>query len=268
MRFLALICLLLSFHSYAAEKVPFLRFWRGFVNVDADVSRLKERLNRELLPETIRVGAGKGLTAYLPALLPKNRPEYLPVEVALVAYSSKEDYEAIRSTPEGKAYGDLHFVEGMFEKTTKAGYVSKSEVSTPFKDEVVLPVAAGAAQTEAVVYGINAEAINWQEGYAFLQTVKRHGDTADAAIAADAKTFLSQLKSFQTQGRLNAALVLVNRKYLMVLFNFADEKQARDYSRSSLFVPKGFSVYDGYHQHDGEVLEPRRLLNFSFKTGN
>jgi len=272
MKILSSLLIIFSLQAVAADPEPMLRFWRGFVNADANETVLKDRLNKELLPETIRVGKGKGLTAYLPALYPsQGRPRFLPVEVALVAYSSKETYEAIRSTPEGIAYGELHFVDGMFEKKTEDGYISKSEVAVPFTGAVTLPPSTSAAQTEAVAYGIGADQIDWQKGHAFLETLERKGATEDAAISTDAAAYLTQLESFRKQNRLMAALVLVNRKYVLSLLSFKDEAQARDFSRSSAFVPQGFSVRYGFsqttHPTQGETLEAKRLLNFSFDTG-
>lgn len=269
MKLILSLFVVFSLQGSAADSKPMLRFWRGFVNADANEVRLKDRLNKELLPDTIRVGKGKGLTAYLPALYAKeNRPRFLPVEVALVAYSSKETYEAIRATPEGIAYGELHFVEGMFEKKTEDGYISKSEVATPFSGEVSLPAATSEAQTESVAYGIGADQIDWQKGHAFLTTLARKGANDDAAIAADTKAYLTQLESFRKQGRVSAALVLVNRKYLLSLLSFKDEAQARDFSRSSVFIPKGFEILDGFSQEKAptqrETLEPKRLVNFQF----
>ena len=271
--------LVFSAAAMAADPGPMLRFWRGFVDPGANEERLLSALNAKLLPETLVVGAGKGLAAYLPAFYPaydsrdrkQPRPRFLPVETALVAYVSEELYLKIRSTPEGTAYGKLHFEDGMFKQRTSDGFVSGSEVAVPYEGKVTLK-APSVSQTEASAFGIGANEVDWQKSYGFLETLLTKDIPAEDVFIRNVETYLTQLEDFRKQDRLQGALVLVNRKYLISLFSFKDQAQAVDFSRSSAFVPSGFEVYDGFA--NGVVaagakpeLGPRKLLNFEFEVG-
>jgi hypothetical protein len=48
------------------------------------------------------------LTAYLPTILPPEKFENIPYEVALVFYESKDVYQHTFKITEGRAYGLLH----------------------------------------------------------------------------------------------------------------------------------------------------------------
>src|ERR1700747_2950562 len=87
---------------------PYHRFWRGTKLGEMSSENFQKGLNEVFIGKTIQAGAGKGLMAYEPALTQGAAPGF-PDEIALVTYQDESSYNAIRSTPEGKAYGELHW---------------------------------------------------------------------------------------------------------------------------------------------------------------
>ena len=69
-----------------------------------------DKLARVFIPIAMQIQRIYGLAAYLPAVLPKDKPVCLPDEVALVFYESKEAYRATMEYPGGRAYQDMHAI--------------------------------------------------------------------------------------------------------------------------------------------------------------
>jgi len=87
-----------------------VRVWRGF-----RVSSLKQddffkQLGRIFLPSTVLFQTPLGLTAYLPTILPADKPPSVPDEIALVFYESQLAYRQATLPPAGRVYAALHEV--------------------------------------------------------------------------------------------------------------------------------------------------------------
>ncbi len=106
------------------QTFPMLRFWLGRAQNREDLAPFRAGVNRRLIPETTLVGAGRGLDAYLPAFPSRGSYDFIPDEVALIAYSGDEAYQAIRTTPKGSQYGPLHFEKDMFAKAGSGSQVA------------------------------------------------------------------------------------------------------------------------------------------------
>lgn len=187
---------------------PMMRFWRGYKQSTVDSATFAAKLNSILIPELGIVGVGRGLQAYLPALLPKAKPAFLPDEVALISYASEESYEAIRSTPRGAGYGPLHFAPGLFAKETADGLKSGSTLTEPWTGSVAIGKAYAVGQNE----------VNWQLGKVELRTVLRPTGVADGDFLQTVATRLTALAS-QNEG-VDAAIVLVDQAYTMELVHY------------------------------------------------
>lgn len=85
-----------------------VRVWRGYAITDLAKDQFFQKLGNVFIPITAQHQAPAGLTAYLPTVLPPNKPECLPDEIALVFYASQADYKQTFKTCGGRAYGLLH----------------------------------------------------------------------------------------------------------------------------------------------------------------
>ena len=87
-----------------------IRVWQGFMNeaYQANQNEFYQLLGSVFIPVTSQIMTPLGLQAYFPGILPYSTQQ-MPDEIALVVYSSQEDYyEASRKTVIGRAYGKLH----------------------------------------------------------------------------------------------------------------------------------------------------------------
>lgn len=146
--------------SFTADAAPYYRFWRGWKLPQLSTQAFQQGLNQSLLPQTVVVGGGRGLVGYLPFLYPAQSPAELPQEVALVVYESEQAYQAIRSTPEGQAYGDLHWK--FFDKPRGSGSV----VPEPYVGKI----------ENGKAYDVLLSAADWRQGHGIFLTSRIHGD--------------------------------------------------------------------------------------------
>jgi hypothetical protein len=84
-----------------------VRIWRGYKQQDTEM--FFKELGDIFIPVTIQFMSPNGLTAYFPLILPEKKEANVPDELALVFYSSQEQYHnASKNTSTGRAYGKLH----------------------------------------------------------------------------------------------------------------------------------------------------------------
>lgn len=198
--------------SGTAAAAPMLRFWLGYAQEGVSAGALIDQLNARLIPQTTAVGAGRGLTAYLPLVYGAGKPAVLPDEIALIAYENERSYNAIRVTPEGKKYGPLHFEPGLFARQTPSGLRSASVVATAY-DGTLNP-----AGVQAVHLG--PAALDWQRGY----TVTRTLFLAPGATRDGVNEYVSALSA--NLGGLRGALVLIHESYVITMLNFESQGSA------------------------------------------
>lgn len=183
-KILTALALTLSVQAHAS----FNRFWIGYKLENITEQKFMDNLNNRLLPDLIKLAAGKGLNSYSPYVTPKNHGD-LPDEIALITYESEEIYRSLRSTGPGVAYSDLHWE--IFKKD-----ISKSTVPVQFE---------GVLETDKA-YELDAQYEGWKAGTTYLTIYKRNSE--DLSVVA--KEF-EKLK--KTKGLKNS-IVLVTEKYI------------------------------------------------------
>jgi hypothetical protein len=181
-----MIILVLNFQTQA-NAAPFYRFWRGWKLDQLSRTQFEAGLNNGFLSTTVQVGGGRGLIGYLPVLLPSTSATtaaQLPDEVALVIYSNEADYTFVRNTPEGKAYGDSHWLLFDRNKGSKSlqpeAYVGKIENEHAYD-----------------IFQSNAD---WKKGHGIFITSK---------ISGDIRPYLQVMKTDFAKRGLVSYLVLV-----------------------------------------------------------
>lgn len=187
---LSLMTFLVLAFRWEAGAAPFYRFWRGWKLDNIQRPQFEACLNNGFLSTTVRVGAGRGLIGYLPVLLPDTQSAHnVPDEIALVIYTNEKDYNFIRSTPEGKAYGDLHWT--LFDK---------NKGSKSLQPEVY----NGKLESEHA-YDILQSNVDWRKGHGIFITSK---------ITGDITPYINSMRSEFSRKGLVSYLVLVQGNIL------------------------------------------------------
>lgn len=125
-----------------------VRVWRGFRRLDVEDQTFVTTLGSTFIPVTAQVQRLYGLRAYLPTVLPRNKPEGVPDEIALVFYRSEQAYLDTKRIVLGRAYADLH--ETIFD-------LDRSLSAFPQRFGGRLEVGAP--------YHLYPDAADWQQGY-------------------------------------------------------------------------------------------------------
>jgi phosphatidylserine/phosphatidylglycerophosphate/cardiolipin synthase-like enzyme len=240
-----------------------IRFWRGFGQNRDRLEALRANVNSALIPETTVVGAQRGLLAYLPAMFAAEKPAFLPDEIALIAYSSEDAYNAIRSTPRGALYGPLHFKEGMFARETPEGYKSTSLVAKAYMGEVLLKSAERPDAPESEAYFIGPATLDWQAGHTVLRTLLSRADLI-GDYSTKVQGHLDTLNRNRSRNGVQGAVILVDRDYVFELINFVSKEAAiRGLTVLQLGAESPFTV----HQVLDYQSQPAGKTNLEFSAG-
>jgi hypothetical protein len=199
-----------------AQAAPFYRVWRGYQRADLTRAQVDEAVRSRLGPMTPAVGAGKGLVGYVPAI-----PEQAPGaadEVALVVYESEQAYRGIRSTPQGQAYGDLHWE--MFDRKR-----SSSLVPEIYFEQVQIGKAYD-------LWGSNPD---WQRGAVRVTLALRREGTSDSQYIRAIERLLDEVVSYNRAMGFEALVVGVDAHQLTMFELFSDQSSLYDIAHSSRY---------------------------------
>jgi len=94
----------------SAAKVPpdAVRVWRGFRLGSLAPRDFLTALGSTFIPVTAQLQSLHGLTAYLPTVMPLDKPSGVPDEIALVFYRTRQAYDDTELTVPGRACSSLH----------------------------------------------------------------------------------------------------------------------------------------------------------------
>ena len=94
----------------SAAKVPpdAVRVWRGFRLGSVAPQDFLAALGSVFIPVTAQLQSLHGLTAYLPTVMPLDKPSGVPDEVALVFYRTRKAFDDTELTVPGRACSSLH----------------------------------------------------------------------------------------------------------------------------------------------------------------
>lgn len=235
-----------------------LRFWRGFKQDPAPQAEFERQVNARLIPETIEVGGGRGLNAYLPSFYPAGKPAFLPDEVAVIDYANEEQYNALRTTERGRKYGPLHFEKDLFARANAAGFKSGSLLGQPYSGQVEL-------SADGRAYLIGEADVNWQDGV----TVRRTLLPATELTAAGVKDYLNAIRDRLAQIGIRGMVAVVDPAYLILMVNLqeAASAQALDGALAPLEsgrLRKFDQIRFERQSHGSTRLEPGAGINVQF----
>lgn len=201
--------------------VPFdsVRVWRGFKAKELSRIQFCKKLGEVFIPVTVHLQVPMGLTAYLPAVLPEEKPEFLPDEVALVFYSSREEYKKTFATTAGRAYGLLH--SSVFDFQPQK---SHSDFPQLWEKEVVFHRP----------YSLLAKDADWYGGRSRIFIGIRNGAISAAEFV---RRFAEILNHARTNGGhgLDGAYFVITEDYLLFWEHWADDSSEAAVGLSRLF---------------------------------
>jgi hypothetical protein len=170
-----------------------VRVWRGFRQPTVANDKFCADLGAIFIPVTVQMQRLFKLTAYLPAVLPANKPAGVPDEIALVFYASQQDYTNASLAAGGRAYSLLHatiFDLGRslsgFPKPLAGGFVA----GTPFH--------------------LFDDDVDWQTGFAQVFVGAERNATDPALFSSELGAFCAAQQSDRPPGLDGAIMVAEN----------------------------------------------------------
>jgi hypothetical protein len=198
--FLILGSLIASFDSQAAS---YKRFWRGYSRPDLSSQQFVADVNNKIIPATRELfSKPSGLESYQPVISNMQASSHSPLvaaEFALLQYEAEDTYKKFRETPEGVAYGNLHWE--MFDRTT-----SKSAVVEAYSGAV--------AATHA--YDLLGQDIDWKTAHTYFTIYTRDSDTSEVEFLKVVENYLDETRSQASDYGLQALIVLVMNDHIAV----------------------------------------------------
>ena len=185
-----------------------VRVWRGFRVEELAPATFREKLGTIFIPSTVQFQARLGLTAYLPTVLPEDKPDAVPDEIALVFYASQDAYRDTFKTLGGRAYAELH--KPVFSPRSKSGF----------------PVKLDAALEPDTPYHLFDNAADWQYGTCKVLVGGRPDGQDAGEFRAAVQEWLMQERARTPQGP-DGAIVCAAADYLIYWEHWADTALAR-----------------------------------------
>ena len=203
-----------------ANTAGYYRVWQGFKQESLDQKSFMGELPAFMKDTVDLYGGAEALNQYLVVIPPKNKPDFVPDELALVAITSEQKYQSIRATPEGRKYSERHW--DVFNKDR-----SKSAKS------MIDYFAEKPARLEpTVAYRMFDSTIDWSQGYSLIYIGTRKKDVSP-------ENFLTRLQAHielaaKTMGPLglNGYLVTAHENYEVAYLHW-DSQKAHDQAVSS-----------------------------------
>jgi len=239
---------LCSISAWAIEPAGYFRVWQGFQKPELSHLRFLNELP-PFMKETVDLYGGRALNNYIVVIPPKNRPSYIPDELALVALSSQEAYQQIRSTPEGQRYAERHW--DVFDKNRSQSAKNLIDYSNE------LP----SALTSNSAYDMIGKNIDWAQGANFVFIGTRQKSQSTVQFLAHLKTHIELAKKVMTPKGLRGYIIIANENYEIAYLNW-ESKDAHD---KVLQSPEGQVVLkDAGEFMDTLMYEPAE----AFKAGS
>lgn len=178
----------------AALPVPAdaVRVWRGYRHPAVSTADFFSKLGSIFIPVTVQMQRLFHLRAYLPAVLPPNKPPGLPDEIALVFYRSQQDYSNASLCAGGRTYSLLHSTVFDLGATR-----SSSGFPVPLSGSFALDTA----------YHLFNDAVDWQQGHTLLSVGARRNATNPALFAHLVGQHCSALQARRPDG-IDGAIVV------------------------------------------------------------
>jgi hypothetical protein len=158
------------------------------------------------MPVTVQLQRLYGLTAYLPAVPPTEKPASVPDEIALVFYETQQAYtDQAQLICAGRAYSRLH-------QTVFAFPASQSGFPVPLPNQLAFDTP----------YYLFTDAVAWQAGFSQVFVGTRKASTSTAQFATTLLDFLNHVRDHRPKG-LDGAICCVNANWVIYWEHWTSE---------------------------------------------
>lgn len=175
-----------------------VRVWRGYRG-SVPPAQFYADLGTIFIPVTVQMQRLFHLSAYLPAVLPANKPDGMPDEIALVFYRTQQAYQDASLCAGGRAYSLLH---STIFNLGKGG--SLSGFPTKLQGNFVLDAP----------FHLFDDAVDWQGGFTQLFVGSRRAAIDPALFAHQIADFCAAQQANRPAG-LDGAIVVAASGYLI-----------------------------------------------------
>ncbi len=218
------ILFVLSASVLVAEEPPYYRVWRGWRLNSLTKKEFIGQLENSFIPATPGIMADKGLVSYHVALPYKAKYDnavfsYLPDEIALVSYQSKDVFRrAFKEHQSARDYAAMHWE--VFDRERS------------FSARKVLTFSGGERLLCEVAYDLCNRPVDWQShasNTGFFLGVRK--------TEIEEKLFMERLrflfKRIQSKSAINGCVALIGKMedkadYLMAFYNYSKTSALKD----------------------------------------
>jgi hypothetical protein len=158
------------------------------------------------IPGTAQLQRLYGLTAYLPTVMPLDKPEGVPDEIALVFYESQQSYNDTKLTVVGRAYSSLH-----------------ATVFALPQSESGFPILLDHTLQFDVPYHVFEESVDWQFGFTQVFVGTRPDARTPERFAAGLFRYLDGLRQRRPKG-LDGVVVCAREGWVLYWEHWVDEE--------------------------------------------
>jgi hypothetical protein len=194
--------------SAAANASPpdAVRVWRGYRLSSLAVPDFLTALGSIFMPVTVQLQRLYGLTAYLPAVPPTEKPAGVPDEIALVFYETQQAYtDQSKLIVAGRAYSRLHTTVFDFPK-------SLSGFPVPLPNQLAFDTP----------YFLFTDAADWQTGFTQVFIGTRKASMPQEKFSAVLQDFLNHVRDHRPKG-LDGAICCVNANWIIYWEHWTSE---------------------------------------------
>ncbi|MEA2328251.1 MAG: hypothetical protein QOE68_3210 [Thermoanaerobaculia bacterium] len=233
-----------------------VRVWRGIRLTSQDPAAFFAELGSIFIPVTTQLQRLYGLTAYLPTVMPANKPSTVPDEIALVFYSSQAAYTAANAIVVSRTYQKLHSAVFAFPQSTTG-----------------FPVALPAKPVVDTPYFMFPDKDDWYSGFAQVYVGSRKNGVSQNKFVAKIGKFLNDYKKGRPKG-LGGAIAVISGHYVILWEHWTSEDASlkgriSDLAKlSEMEYQKPFEmtpVVDGITAHyAGLTIKGGECLNMQF----
>jgi putative intracellular protease/amidase len=213
--------MLASADALADVPAGYFRVWEGFRRADLSEQKFLGELP-SFMADTVKLYGDRGvLSNYIVVMPPKEKPAFIPDELALVALTGEADYRKIRETPEGQAYSARHW--DVFDRST-------SRSAPQFIDyQRTRP----SALVDGSAYDMVGKPIDWSTGYSLVYIGIRKSEVSQADFLKHLQAHIELAHRHMVPQGLRGYIVTAHENYEVAYLNWTS-KAAHDQALASL----------------------------------
>lgn len=192
-------------------KLPYYRMWQGYSLEKFTPAEFVKTLSEKFVPETASITPRFGMQNYIVALPPASYSHDFPHEIALLQYTSEEDYLKTFTEEAGRNYAESHW-----DVFVRKG--SKSLVARPFSSSrpEYFPV--------GFTYDVIEKPVDWQSGFTIFYLGKRLSQVPPKEFMEKMHAHVAAARSVFASEGLLGYIAVIKPEYEIAFMNWKDEE--------------------------------------------